>query len=60
MNRPMPARPDCSISAGPSPLDGARHAASNSTSATAAAVPNASRRDVNTPAISTGSTSSAA
>jgi hypothetical protein len=54
----MPASPDCSISVGESgPL---RHAAASSTSVTAAVVPSARTREVSTPPIKTGSTSSAA
>ncbi len=60
-NRPMPLRPACDISAAESGTEPAtRPAAASSISATPAAVASAGRRGVRMPAISTGSTSSAA
>ena len=60
-NKPSPPRPDCSNTAAASaPANEAGQAAASSISATPAAVPNASNREVSTPAIKTGSTSSAA
>ncbi len=57
----MPARPDCVIrTAPPGPGPAGFHATTSSISATAAAVASAIKRDVSTPDISTGSTSSAA
>ena len=60
-NSPMPLRPACDISAAESGTEPAtRPAAASSISATPAAVASAGRRGVRMPAISTGSTSSAA
>ncbi|MFG5408200.1 hypothetical protein ABXN37_08850 [Piscinibacter sakaiensis] len=60
-NRPLPTRPACvSSAAGSAPAARSTSALPSSASAIAAQVASASRRGVSTPAIITGSTSSAA
>ena len=59
--KPMPASPDCVISTAlPASVPDACQATTSSISATAAAVASDISREVSTPDISTGSTSSAA